>query len=102
MSLIRRAARRALKPVGGGTHQVPPILTSNALLAPGNQWYAPALAGASTFSSAAVDPATVRQALDILQRLTPDAYADYVSAFYRAGLERHGDRWRYADIIPCC
>jgi predicted O-methyltransferase YrrM len=98
MSRIRRAGQRALKLIGRGTPQVAPILTSNALLAPGNQWYAPTLAGASTFAAAAVDPLTVRKALDILQRLTPDAYADYVSAFYRAGLERHGDRWRYADI----
>jgi predicted O-methyltransferase YrrM len=98
MSLIRRAGKRALSLVGRGPHPVPPVLTSNTLLAPGNQWYAPALAGASTFATAAVDPATVRQALDVLQRLTPDAYADYVSTFYRAGLERHGERWRYADI----
>jgi len=42
--------------------------------------------------------ATVQQALDVLQRLTSDAYAEYVAAFYRTGLERHGSRWRYADI----
>ena len=98
MSLIRRAGKRALRLVGRGPHPAPPALASNTLLAPGNQWYAPALAGASTFAAAAVDPATVQQALDVLERLTPDAYAEYVTAFYRAGLERHGGRWRYADI----
>jgi predicted O-methyltransferase YrrM len=98
MSLIRRAGKRALSLVGRGPHPTPPVLASNTLRTPGNQWYAPALAGASTFATAAVDPATVRQALDVLQRLTPDAYAEYVSTFYRAGLERHGERWRYADI----
>ena len=98
MSLIRRAGKRALRLVGRGPQPAPPALASNTLLAPGNQWYAPALAGASTFAAAAVDPATVQKALDVLERLTPDAYADYVAAFYRAGLERHGGRWRYADI----
>ena len=58
---------------------------------------APALAGASTFAVAAVAPATVRRALDVLQRLTPDTYAEYLATFYRDGLERHPE-WRYADI----
>lgn len=98
MSLIRRAGGRALKLIGRGPRPAPPALVTNTLLAPGNQWYAPVVAGASTFAGAAVDPATVQQALDVLQRLTPDAYAEYVAAFYRAGLERHGGRWRYADI----
>ena len=73
MSLIRRAGKRALRLVGRGPHPAPPALASNTLLAPGNQWYPPALAGASTFAAAAVDPATVQQALDVLKRLTPDA-----------------------------
>lgn len=98
MSVIRRVGRRALKLIGRGQPQAPPALATNTLLAPGNQWYAPAVAGASTFAGGAVDPATVRQALDVLQRLTPDAYAEYVAAFYRTGLEQHGERWRYADI----
>jgi predicted O-methyltransferase YrrM len=98
MSVITRAGRRALKLIGRGPRPLPPALTTNTFLAPGNQWYSPAVAGASTFASGAVDPATVRQALDVLQRLTPDAYAEYVAAFYRAGLARHGERWRYADI----
>jgi len=98
MSLIRTAGRRALRLIGRGPHPAPPALASNTLLVPGNQWYAPAVAGASTFAAAAVEPATIRRALAVLERLTPDAYAEYVAAFYRAGLERHGQRWRYADI----
>ena len=98
MSVIRRAGSRALRMIGRGPRRAPPVLATNTLLAPGNQWYAPVVAGASTFASAAVDPATVQRALDVLQRLTPDAYAEYVAAFYRTGLERHGQRWKYADI----
>lgn len=98
MSLIKRTGKRALKLMGRGAPPTPPALATNTLLAPGNQWYSPAVAGASTFATGAVDSATVRKALGVLQRLTPDAYGDYVAAFYRAGLELHGERWRYADI----
>jgi predicted O-methyltransferase YrrM len=98
MSIIKRAGSRALRLIGRGPHPAPPPLAANTLLARGNQWYAPVVAGASTFASAALDPATVQRALDVLQRLTPDAYAEYVAAFYRTGLERHGARWKYADI----
>ena len=98
MSLIRAAGRRALRLIGQGPRPGPPPLATNTLLAPGNQWYAPAIAGASTFAAEAVDPATVQRALDVLQQLTPDAYAEYVATFYRAGLQRHRARWRYADI----
>lgn len=75
-----------------------PALDTNTLLAPGNQWYSPTVAGASTFAAAVVATATVRRALGVLERLTPDAYADYVMAFYRAGLERYPDSWRFGDI----
>ena len=75
-----------------------PALETNTLVAQGNQWYSPTLAGASTFGASIAAAATVRRALSVLERLTPDAYAEYVKAFYGAGLERHGDAWRFADI----
>ena len=85
-----------------GRHPAPsratPALETNTLLAPGNQWYSPTVAGASTFGASIAAAASVRRALTILERLTPDAYAEYVQAFYRAGLERHPDAWRFADI----
>jgi len=84
MSVIRDLVRRALRG-SGGSRQPAPAAAGNTLFAPGNQWYAPAVAGASTFgASMLAGPAAVRRALMVLERLTPDAYADYVLAFYRA------------------
>jgi predicted O-methyltransferase YrrM len=99
MSTIRDAVKRALRGGDVGSRQAAPAADGNTLFAPGNQWYAPAIAGASTFgASMLAGPAAVRRALTVLERLTPDAYADYVMAFYRAGLERHPETWRFADI----
>jgi predicted O-methyltransferase YrrM len=98
MSVIRDVVKRALR-TGGGSRTPAPAAAGNTLFAPGNQWYAPAIAGASTFGAAMLTgPAAVRRALTVLERLTPDAYAEYVMAFYRAGLERHPDTWQFADI----
>jgi predicted O-methyltransferase YrrM len=75
-----------------------PIVERTSHLAPGNQWYEPSLAGPSTLASAAAGADAVRAALAVLERLTPDKYNDFVRDFYRAGLDRFGDRWHYADI----
>jgi len=97
MSLPRRIVNHVRRRLGWGHGPAAPVAAGNALVVPDNQWYGPALAGASTFAVAAVAPATVRRALDVLQRLTPDKYAEYLSTFYRNGLERYPE-WRYADI----
>ncbi|HEX3646075.1 MAG TPA: hypothetical protein VHT95_10735, partial [Vicinamibacterales bacterium] len=98
MSVIRDVVKRALRG-SGESRPAAPAAAGNTLFAPGNQWYAPAIAGASTFgASMLAGPTAVRRALTVLERLTPDAYADYVLAFYRAGLERHPETWQFADI----
>jgi predicted O-methyltransferase YrrM len=97
MNLSRRIVNHVRRRLGWRPDLPPPVAVSNALLVPDNQWYGPAVAGASTFAVAAAAPATVQRALDVLQRLTPDKYAEFLSTFYRAGLERYPD-WRYADI----
>ena len=97
MSVIRDVVKGALG--GGHSRQPAPAAAGNSLLAPGNQWYAPAIAGASTFGAAMMArPESIRRAQAVLERLTPDAYADYVLAFYRSGLERHPESWQFADI----
>ncbi len=70
----------------------------NTYLESGNQWYRPALAGASTFAAEASGPDALGRVLGVFGRLTPDPYLEYVTRFCRAGRGRYGDRWRYADI----
>jgi len=74
------------------------MLTQNTFVRPGNQWYQPVVGGAQTLMAYAAGGAVVRDALEVLERLTPDAYAEFVRDFYTAGLQKYGDRWRYADI----
>lgn len=64
----------------------------------GNQWYKPLLAGPATLIPATVGGAVTRQVLDVLERLSPDKYLAFVTTFCRAGLDRFGDGWVYADI----
>jgi predicted O-methyltransferase YrrM len=75
-----------------------PLLAINTYEELGNQWYAPTLGGASTLSQYIVGGSVVREALMILNRLSPDQYQEYVTRFYKAGLDRFGDRWQYADL----
>lgn len=98
MNVIRNAVKRALR-AAGAPRPAAPAVAGNTLFAPGNQWYTPAVAGASTFGVEMMrSPAAVRRALGVLERLTADAYAEYVMAFYRAGLDRHPESWQFADI----
>ena len=62
-------------------------------------WYHPVMLGPGTLGSLAGSPACPRQAIQIIKRLEPDDYSRYLLAYYRAGLERFGEAWRYADIV---
>src|SRR5262249_631833 len=76
----------------------PPSVAANSHLAPGNQWYAPTLGGASTLAPRTIGARPVRDALAVLDALTPDVYLTFVRDFYKAGLARFGDDSQYADI----
>lgn len=82
---------------------VPRCAASTIPLAPagGMDWYPPLAFGADSIESDLVgETAThVTEALELLQRLEPDAYSVYVSEFYRRGLADHGRHWRYADLV---
>jgi len=43
--------------------------------------------------------ACLQQAMHVIERLEPDNYVRFLLAYYRAGLERFGDNWHYADIV---
>jgi len=62
-------------------------------------WYSPVLLGAGAIGERAIHADCLRQVLPILDRLESDNYVNYLQAYYRAGLERFGDAWHYADIV---
>lgn len=67
----------------------------------GTEWYPPVMLGAQAIGAelTANAPRYVKAALTLLERLSPDAYGEYVIEFYRRGLERYGAAWGYADIV---
>ena len=90
MSVItRRTSSRREADSAADRVRPPPAAAATRCSSPATNGIAPALAGASTFAPRASAAAAVRRGADVLERLTPDAYAEYVRGFYRAGLERH-------------
>jgi predicted O-methyltransferase YrrM len=55
--------------------------------------------GAGTLGALASSPVALQQATAVLERLEPDDYVAYLLSYYRTGLGRFGDHWRYADIV---
>jgi predicted O-methyltransferase YrrM len=98
MTITSRARSVARRLLGRPAARPTPCVTSNTYEEAGNQWYRPTVGGASTLAHYVAGGAVVRDALATLGRLTPDRYQEYVTRFYQTGLERFGDRWRYADI----
>lgn len=105
MSRLRRFLARVpgarvlwdrVKPV----HRRPeaPALSRPTYVEEGNQWYNPLLAGPSTFLADVSGAKAVRGALEILDRLSPDRYLEFLVRYCRRGLEEFGESWIYADI----
>jgi hypothetical protein len=61
-------------------------------------FYLPNLAGAMTFADRATSASTVKQVLNFVKGLSPDAHTAFLVGFYTRGLELFGDDWRFADI----
>lgn len=62
-------------------------------------WYYPVLATAEMIGRRAVAADTVRAVLAVYEGLEEDAYIGVLKRYYRAGLERFGDGWLYADLV---
>jgi predicted O-methyltransferase YrrM len=63
------------------------------------RWYfGPLLATPETFRADCGSADAVRGVVDVLEKLTPDPFVEENLRFYRAGLERFADRWRYPDL----
>lgn len=65
------------------------------------EWYPPVMIGANAVGVAVAQKCDqyLTEALDILDRLEPDAYIDYLKTYYRDGLARFGADWGYVDIV---
>jgi predicted O-methyltransferase YrrM len=63
------------------------------------EWYPPAMLGAETVVARLFEPRLVGAAIELLQRLTPDAYTSYLLEYCTEGVRRFGPSWRYADIV---
>lgn len=63
------------------------------------QWYPPLMIGRETLRRRLTAPACLSAAVDLLDRLEPDDYSDYLLDYYRAGQRRFGGDWGYADIV---
>jgi hypothetical protein len=61
-------------------------------------WYDPVLLSVSTLGEYAASTKTVEKVTQILLQLQPDDYVRYLLSYYRTGLDRFGEAWKYADI----
>ncbi len=65
----------------------------------GINWYAPVMLNADSIRHQLMTPHYVEQAIKLYENLTPDEYIKYLISYYKEGLKRFGDKWRYADIV---
>lgn len=63
------------------------------------QWYPPVMIGADTLGAKLANIDYQAQALELMNRLTPDDYTTYLKDFYAHGRQQYGGNWRYADIV---
>lgn len=89
----RKAVRRELH---GAPHPVP--VSDGTVLDHPEGWYRGVMLAPSTLGAQAVSPGCLREVARIIERLEADDYVRYLLTYYRSGLERFGDSWRYADI----
>lgn len=62
-------------------------------------WYPPVMAGAETLGRLHAETDFTAASLALMDRLTPDAYTQYLSNYMREGRRRLGAAWVYADIV---
>jgi len=63
------------------------------------EFFDPVILNPGTLGALAASPETLRHGLELMERLELDSYTQYLSAYYRTGLDRFGEHWHYADII---
>lgn len=65
----------------------------------GIDYYDGVAIGAGVIGARALSPRLRGDVIDLLARLDPDDYSEYLPAFVARGVELAGDDWRYADIL---
>jgi hypothetical protein len=65
------------------------------------EWYPPVMVGAGALGDSIARDCRryLGQATELLKRLEPDAYVQFLMDYYKFGLERHGADWGYVDIV---
>lgn len=95
---INKAVNKSNKSAKGKRLPTKELAGKNSYQVKGVQWYAPPLAGASTFAAPLFETDTYTKTLDILNNLNEDDYLKYIRGFMSSGLRRFGKYWKYADI----
>ena len=62
-------------------------------------WFPHLLLSVTTVENKSKDVFTAQDVLSITQLLEPDDYLVHIRNFYKEGIKRFGDDWRYADIL---
>jgi predicted O-methyltransferase YrrM len=62
-------------------------------------WFPRLLLSVTTVKNMSMDVFTAEDVLAVTQLLEPDDYLVHVRNFYKEGIKRFGDKWRYADIM---
>jgi len=83
------------RPAGTPVPSLTPTVFANPDM---RAFYGPVMLGASTLGELSLKSTTLTALLGILDQMTPDDYVRYLQAYYRLGLQRYGEHWRYADI----
>lgn len=65
------------------------------------EWYPPVMIGADAIGMAIARDCEsyLTRALEVMSKLEPDAYIQYLNGYYREGLKRFGKDWGYVDIV---
>jgi predicted O-methyltransferase YrrM len=96
--LFNRLKSKVFREIQNRYRKNVPLQKQVAFIKKNSNWYEPVLAGPSTFIHDATSAETVKGVVEIIQKLDVDNYLKYCIEFYKAGLERFGKNWRYADI----
>ena len=96
-----RSVVTRLKNALRGTAPPPVPFAERARFTTGNgaDWYDPILLSPATVGRLATDKTTLEGVFDLLGKLEPDDYRQFVTSYYREGLTRYGSAWVYADIL---